>query len=108
MSRPETAYLGEFEQLVLLALLQLEGEGYGMQVRREIESRAGRDAAIGAVYSTLDRLEQKGLVSSRLLEDGGRPRRLYRINAEGLSALKAAREAFERMMAGLKPRWRPT
>jgi PadR family transcriptional regulator PadR len=108
MGRPETNYLGEFEQLVLLALLQLEGEGYGMQVRREIESRAGRQAAVGAVYATLDRLEQKGLVSSRLVEEGGRPRRLYRINADGVSALKVAREAFERMMVGLKPRWRPT
>ncbi len=79
-----------------------------MQVRRELESRAGRDAAIGAVYATLDRLDQKGLVSSRVVEDGSRPRRLYRITADGLSALKAAREAFDRMMAGLKPRWRLT
>ena len=53
-------FLGEFEQLVLLALLRLGEEAYGMAVRREIETRASRDVSIGAVYATLDRLEEKG------------------------------------------------
>ena len=65
-------FLGEFEQLVLIALLRLGDEAYGMAVRREIEARAGRDVSIGAVYATLDRLESKGLVRSRLGEAIGR------------------------------------
>ena len=64
-------FLGEFEQLVLLALLRLGDEAYGMTVRREIEERAARDVSIGAVYATLDRLEEKGLVKSRLGEPHG-------------------------------------
>ena len=55
-------YLGEFEQVVLLAVARLEGEGYGVTIRREIERRTGRSASIGAVYATLDRLEAKGHV----------------------------------------------
>src|SRR6266851_4539058 len=58
-------FLGEFEQIILLAVLRLADDAYGMEVRREIEARAGRDASIGAVYATLDRLEAKGLVRSR-------------------------------------------
>ena len=70
MSRGE--YLGEFEQLVLLALVRLGEGAYGLSVRKEIAERAGREVAIGAVYATLDRLEQKGLVVSELGGAGGR------------------------------------
>src|SRR5258708_23928496 len=79
-------YLGEFEQLVMLAVLRLQDSAYGMEVRREIEARTGRDASIGAVYATLDRLETKGLVRSQELPpegDKGRPRRLYRVTSAG-------------------------
>jgi PadR family transcriptional regulator PadR len=100
-------YLGEFEQLVMLAVLRLQDDAYGMEVRREIESRAGRDSSIGAVYATLDRLETKGLVRSRELApegDRGRPRRLYLITADGGRALERTQAAVASMWAGLKVR----
>ncbi len=98
-------YLGEFEQLVLLALLRLGDGAYGMTVRREIEERTGREVAIGAVYATLDRLESKGLVTSSEAagdaEREGRARRFFSVTAEGLRALRASREALTRMWQGL-------
>ncbi len=63
---PKGDYLGEFEQFILLAVLRLNKQAYGVPIRQEIEDRTGRSAAIGAVYATLDRLEQKGFVSSHL------------------------------------------
>ena len=100
-------FLGEFELIVMLAVLRLETEAYGMEVRREIESRTGRDASIGAVYATLDRLENKGLVRSQESAPEGtqaRPRRLYRITADGSRALERTREAFTSMWEGVKVR----
>jgi DNA-binding PadR family transcriptional regulator len=100
-------YLGEFEQLVMLAVLRLQHDAYGMEVRREIEARAGRDASIGAVYATLDRLETKGLVRSREAApegDKGRPRRLYLITAAGGRALERTQTAITSMWEGLKVR----
>jgi PadR family transcriptional regulator len=98
-------YLGEFEQLVLLALLRLGAGAYGMAVRREIAERAGREVAIGAVYATLDRLEAKGLVASSEAEGGaergGRARRFFTVTGEGMRALSASREALARMWDGL-------
>ena len=100
-------FLGEFEQLVMLAVLRLQHNAYGMEVRREIESRAGRDASIGAVYATLDRLESKGLVRSRELtpeNEKGRLRRLYRITADGSRALERTQTAIASMWQGVKVR----
>jgi PadR family transcriptional regulator PadR len=100
-------FLGEFEQLVMLAVLRLKDDAYGMEVRREIEARARRDASIGAVYATLDRLETKGLVRSRELAPAGdkvRPRRLYVITAEGGRALERTQTAMASMWQGLKVR----
>jgi DNA-binding PadR family transcriptional regulator len=100
-------FLGEFEQLVMLAVLRLQHNAYGMEVRREIESRAGRDASIGAVYATLDRLESKGLVHSRELipkNEKGRLRRLYRITADGSRALERTQTALASMWQGVKVR----
>lgn len=98
-------YLGEFEQLVLLALLRLGKGAYGMAVRREIAERTGRDVAIGAVYATLDRLEAKGLVTSAeaegAAERGGRARRFFSVTGEGLRALRQSQEALARMSDGL-------
>ncbi len=71
MARGE--YLGELEQVVLLAVARLEGEAYGMSIRREIDAQAGRSVAIGAVYATLERLEDKGYV--RTHEKAGEPGR---------------------------------
>ena len=78
---PKSAFLGEFEQVLLLAVARLQGkQAYGMAIRKEIEERTGQDVAIGSVYSALDRLQQKGFVSSAVgdpsPERGGRAKRL--------------------------------
>lgn len=103
-----TPPLGEFEQLVLLALLRLGPDAYGATVRREIESRTGREVAISAVYTTLERLEHKGYVRSRLgeptAERGGRRRRHFELLPAGKRALKSAYEVFKGMTAGLEQR----
>lgn len=99
------AFLGEFEQLVLLAVARLDGEGYGMSLRREIEERTGRSVSIGALYATLERLEDKALVSSRTGEPspsrGGRARRFYRIEPAGARALHRSRDMLEAMWDGV-------
>lgn len=104
-------FLGEFEQLVLLALIRLEDEAYGMAVRREIEARAERDVSIGAVYATLDRLEEKGLVRSRLGTPtdarGGRAKKCFTITGAGARALERSQQALRQMLVGLPPRWNP-
>jgi PadR family transcriptional regulator, regulatory protein PadR len=97
--------MGELEQLVLLALIRLDGEAYGMEVRREIEERTGRDLSIGAIYTTLDRLERKGHLGSRLgqptAERGGKAKKHYRILASGRRAVRDARRALDRMWEGV-------
>lgn len=104
-------FLGEFEHLVLLAVARLEGEGYGVTIRQEIERRTGRTPAIGAVYATLERLESKGYVSSRLgeptAERGGRARRHYRLEPAGAEALARSRRVLERMWEGVELEPRP-
>lgn len=100
--------LGEFEQLVLLALVRLESDAYGATVRREIEARAGRQVSISAVYTTLERLERKGLVRSWVGEPtaqrGGRRRKYFQLLPAGARALKLAYDAFTSMSAGLERR----
>jgi DNA-binding PadR family transcriptional regulator len=101
-----STYPGAFEQLVMLALLRLDPDAYGMSVRREIEASAGRVVALGAVYATLDRLERKGLVSSRAGADApperaGRARRYFRIEPAGRQALADALALVDRMRAGV-------
>lgn len=97
--------LGEFEQLVLLALIRLGPEAYGATIRREIEARTGRDLAISAVYVTLDRLEVKGLVRSRIGDPtprrGGRRRKHVVILPAGRRAIAHACRAFGLMAEGL-------
>jgi len=109
---PRGDLLGSLEYIVLLALVRLGPNAYGMTVRREIEVRTGRNLSIGAVYATLERLESKGYVSSSTgeptAERGGRAKRLFRIEAGGQEALRASREAIRRMTAGLKNRWGTT
>lgn len=96
-------YLGEFEQIVLLAAARLGDDAYGMRIRQEIEQRTGRAVTIGAVYATLDRLEAKGFVRQRD-ESGGRARRFFDIQPAGVAALETAREVQARMWAGLRLR----
>ncbi len=97
--------MGEFEQLVLLALLRLDNDAYGMDVRAEIEKRTGRDVSYGAVYTTLDRLERKGWVAHRLgeatPERGGRARKYFRVLRDGREALRETRAALGVMAEGL-------
>jgi DNA-binding PadR family transcriptional regulator len=99
--------LGEFEQLVLLALLRLGDEAYGVSVHRELERRAGRRVTLGAVYKTLARLEAKGLVGARLGEPtperGGRRKRYYQVLPAGRRALVRSIETVRRMAQGLRP-----
>lgn len=99
--------LGEFEQLVLLALVRLGAEAYGVAIRDEIEQRARRDVALGAVYTTLLRLENKGLATSRLgdptPERGGRRKKFYRPTAAGRRELVASLDALRGMTRGLTP-----
>jgi PadR family transcriptional regulator PadR len=100
-------YLGEFEQVVLLAVARLGGDAYGMRIREEIESRTGRAVTIGAVYATLDRLEAKGHVRTRDEASPGRAKRFFQILPAGIEALEAARDVQARMWAGLRlPRTR--
>ncbi|MEZ5289953.1 MAG: PadR family transcriptional regulator [Vicinamibacterales bacterium] len=98
--------LGEFEQTVLLAVLHAGTSAYGIPVWREIESRAERKASLAAVYKTLDRLEQKGYVRSRVgepsAERGGRARRVYAVSAAGMRALRGSLGALQRMTRGLE------
>jgi DNA-binding PadR family transcriptional regulator len=100
--------LGEFEQLVLLAILHLKGDVYGVPIVEEIERRTGRSVARAAVYVTLRRLEQKGLISSWMgdstPERGGKPRRLVKVEPEGLQLLRESREAMNQMWSGLEAR----
>jgi PadR family transcriptional regulator, regulatory protein PadR len=100
-------YLGEFEHLVLLAVLRLGETAYAVPIREEIVGRGGRAVARGALYTTLDRLEQKGLLRSRLgdplAERGGRARRYYGLTVRGLASLRAARSAIDRLSSGLEP-----
>jgi len=99
-------YLGEFEQVVLLAVARLDNEAYGMRIRSEIEARAGRRASIGAVYATLERLVSKGLAREMDVPGGkersGLARRFYAVTPAGRTALEDARELQSRMWAGLK------
>lgn len=98
-------YLGAFEQIVLLALVRLRNNAYGVTIRREIAERAGRDVSIGAIYTTLERLERKGLVTSfrgePTPERGGRGKRYYAIAAPGVEALNRSRDVIDRMWDGL-------
>lgn len=99
--------LGEFEQLVLLAILHLSGDVYGVPIVDEIERRTGRTVARAAVYVTLRRLEKKGLISSWMSdptpERGGKARRCVRVDPAGLEALRESRRVLAEMWKGLDP-----
>jgi PadR family transcriptional regulator, regulatory protein PadR len=98
--------LGDFEQLVLLGVLQGAPDAYGVPIWRELETRTGRRVSLGAVYKTLDRLEAKRLLRSARgqpsAERGGRSKRVYQLTAAGLRALRASLDALARMTDGLE------
>jgi PadR family transcriptional regulator len=101
--------LGEFEMLVLFAVLRLEKQGaYGVPIREEIEARTGRSVSTGAVYTALDRLSERGCVSSDVgdptPERGGRRKRLYVLEPAGAEALSETVRTFQSISRGLLPR----
>ena len=105
MARRE--HLGEFEQIVLLAVLRIGEDAYGVPIRLEIETRTGRSVTVGALYRTLDRLEEKGYVTSWFGDPiparGGRSKRYFKLRAPGIKTLRASREALVAMWDGLEP-----
>ena len=104
--------LGTFEEQVMLAVVRTGSEAYGMNVRRELEAVTEREVTIGAVYATLDRLEEKGLVKSRLGEPseerGGRAKKCFTITGAGARALERSQHALRQMLEGLPARWNPS
>jgi PadR family transcriptional regulator PadR len=99
-------YLGEFEQMVLLSILRMGESAYGLSIKSEMESVAGRSPSSGALYTTLDRLERKGLIESSegetSVERGGRPRRYVRVTPEGQAQLSHSRNALIALWEGLE------
>jgi PadR family transcriptional regulator PadR len=102
--------IGDFEQLILLALVRLGQDAYGVTIRQEIESRAARTVSPGALYTALDRLEKRGFVSSRLgdptPERGGKRKRLYTLQPAGERALARIHESLRLMARGVAARLR--
>jgi len=100
------AYLGEFEQLVLLAVIRLGEAAYGVPIRQEIADRAGRQVTVGALYATLDRLEAKGFVHSWFADPtpqrGGRSKRYFQVLPKGLEALAESRSMYQNMWRGIR------
>jgi DNA-binding PadR family transcriptional regulator len=102
------AALGEFEQLILLAVVRLADNAYGVRIRQEIETRTGRAVSPGAIYTALDRLETRSLVRSRMgtatPERGGRRKKYYTVEPKGAAALQRAMRAMAQMAEGVEPR----
>jgi PadR family transcriptional regulator len=106
MSGSDVATLGEFEQVVLLAILRLGDDAYAVTVRDEILRRTGRDVSRGSIYITLDRLETKGYLKSRLAdptpERGGRAKRYYALRPRAVEALREGRRALVSLWRGIE------
>jgi PadR family transcriptional regulator PadR len=102
---PAGVLLGEFEQVVLLAILRAGDNAYGVTIRAEIEACTDRDPSPGALYTTLDRLEEKGLVASTFGEPtpqrGGRAKRYFTVTASGMKAVARAQRSYQRLLKGL-------
>lgn len=98
-------FLGEFEQFLLLAILRLGDNAYGSTIRQLLADSINRDVTIGALYTTLERLEKKGLVESKMgeatAERGGRAKKYFKVSAQGQSALKRSKQALSNMWQGL-------
>ena len=103
---PKRSYLGDFELMVLLSLMRLGEGAYGVPISREIEEQSGREVSVATVYAALERLEDKGLVSSALGEPtperGGRAKRYFHITKRGLHEVREARKALINLWRGLK------
>jgi len=103
--------LGAFEHLLLLALVRLGDDTYGVPIRTEIERRTGRLVSPGAIYTALDRLERRGLVRSHLDEPtpvrGGKRKRCYRLTPAGARAVRDAQHVMTQMTHGMRPKLQP-
>jgi DNA-binding PadR family transcriptional regulator len=99
-------FIGEFEQMVLLAILRLGEEAYGPDISEELEQKARRRVSRGALYSSLDRLQQKGFIRWKIegatSERGGHPKRRFKVTPAGLKALRVAHRALADLTAGLE------
>ena len=99
-------YLADFELMVLLALMRLGEDAYGVPISKEIEQQCGREVALGSVYATLERLEEKGLVASEMgeptAERGGRAKRYFHITKKGLREAREARRGLINLWSGLR------
>lgn len=99
------SYLGEFELMILLALIRLGDDAYGVPISKELLSRTGREVALGSVYAALERLEQKELVTSTLGDPtparGGRAKRYFHVNKKGMREVQATRTALNSLWRGL-------
>jgi DNA-binding PadR family transcriptional regulator len=104
----DRSFPGEFEHMLLAAVIRLGDGAYGASILKEIEAQAGRRVPSGSLYVTLDRLERKGLIRSRSADPepgrGGRPRRYVHITPEGLRAVQGVREAMLRLWSGIEGR----
>ncbi len=102
---PGRSYLGEFELMILLAVIRLGDDAYGVPISKELLETAGRDVALGSVYAALDRLEQKDLVSSTLGDPtsarGGRAKRYFRVTSKGIREAKMTRKALISLWRGI-------
>ena len=100
----KTSFLGEFEQMVLLAILRLADAAYGMSIRKELEERAGRTVSRSALYITVERLARKGYLTARMgdpsPERGGRAKRYFAITPAGREALKTSGQALRNLWVG--------
>jgi DNA-binding PadR family transcriptional regulator len=102
---PPIRFLGEFEQMLLLAIIQTDGSSNAFEIRRELEESAGRRVSKGSFYTTLDRLETKGFLTWKAAqvegERGGRPQRFFEVTPEGIAALRRSRSALLNLWRGL-------
>lgn len=102
---PKGKNLGDFELMVMLALMRLGDDAYGVPISREIEQQSGREVSLGSVYATLERLEGRGLVSSYLgkptAERGGKAKRYFRVTSNGLRKAKETRLVLIKLWRGL-------
>lgn len=102
------SYLGEFEQLILFSVLNLEHRAFGLAIREDIEGRTGRTVSSGAIYTALGRMEKRGFVSSAVADpvEGrvGRPRKYYTLEPAGARALRSTYDTIQAMAGGLIPK----
>jgi PadR family transcriptional regulator, regulatory protein PadR len=102
----KAATLGEFEQVVILAVLRLKDDAYGVPIRAEILQRTGRAPSPGALYTTLERLEEKSFISSKLgaatAVRGGRAKRYVKVTSQGLAAVARAQKSYQRLLEGIQ------